>query len=104
MLSTASEITFSQEQIDQLSSLHFINQIDDHLRVVSNVNVVAVAEHRPRRVMLALDIFYDNHNVDTLGFNLHNYAFAEIIQIAKDIRSNEFILQAIDNLLAGDIE
>lgn len=95
---------FSQEQINYLSSLHFINNIDTHLRILSNVRVIEVADNIAPRVVLLLEVLYDNARIDTLSFDLRNYGYEDIIHIAKNIRSNEFILQAVDNLLAGDIE
>ena len=55
-------------------------------------------------MILALEMYYDDNKFDTLTFDLHNYSYDEIIDVARDIRSNEFILQEVDNFLAGDIE
>ena len=99
----SSQTGFTQAQIDYLSSLHFINRIDDHLRIVSSVDVSSVAEHIPARVLLLLEIYYNNNRVDTLSFDLNNYGYEDIIHLAKNIRENEFILQEVDIFLAGDI-
>ena len=94
---------FTQEQIDYLTSSHFINRIDDHLKIVSSINIINPAEHTPPRVLLLLEIYYNNNKVDTLSFDLHDYEYEEIIQLAKNIRDNEFLLQEVDNFLGGDI-
>ena len=94
---------FSQQQIDHLSSLHRINQIDENLKVISSVKVITLAANLPPRVLLALEIYFYNRKVDTLSFNLHNYKYEDIVDIAQNVRSNEFLLQEIDNFLAGDI-
>jgi hypothetical protein len=94
---------FTQEQTDHLSSLHIINRIDDHLRIVSSIDIISLTEHTPPRVMLLLEIYYNNNKVDTLSFDLHDYKYEEIIHLAKNIRDNDFLLQEVDNFLAGDI-
>ena len=94
---------FTREQIDYLSSMHFINRIDDHLRIVSSIDMSSVAEHIPPRILLLLEIFYNNNRVDTLSFDLNNYEYDDIVHLAKNIRDNEFILQEVDIFLAGDV-
>lgn len=94
---------YTQSQIDYLSSQHFINIIDHHLRIISSVRVVTDGADTTPNVVLELDIYYDNHRSGRLSFNLHNYAYEEILAIAKDIRGNEFILHEVDNLLSGDV-
>ena len=97
------QTTFSQEQIDYLSSFHFINRIDDHLKIVSSIEIINISPHTPPRVLLQLEIYYNNNKVDTLNFDLHDYQYEEIIHLAKNIRDNEFLLQEVDNFLGGDI-
>ena len=94
----------SQAQINHLSTLCFINNIDDHVKIVSGVRISTDANYDPRRVLLILEIFYNSDKIDDLSFNLHDFTYEEIIHVAQNIRSNEFILQEVDNLLAGDIE
>ncbi len=96
--------SFSQQQIDYLGSMHFINRIDDHLRIVTNVEVVPVTKGMQSRVVLLLDLIYDDEKVDTLSFNLHNYSFDEVVHEARHIKDNEYLMQQVDNFLAGDIE
>lgn len=93
----------SQAQIEHLSSLHFINKIDNHLRLLSSIKVVNAATNGPLRIMLNLEIFYDNHQTGSLSFDLHNYAYEDIVGLAQNIRGNEFILQEVDNFLSGDV-
>jgi hypothetical protein len=100
---TSIQTTFSQAQIEYLSSLHFINKVDHHLKLLSSVKVINPAENTPPRVILELEIFYDNHQTGTLSFDLHNYGYEDIIGIAQNVRSNEFILQEVDNFLSGDV-
>ena len=95
---------YSQDQIDYLSSLHFINRIDDYLKIVSRVQILHPEDPDLMRVMLALEIYYHSHIVDDLSFDLHNYEYEEIIDIARNISANEFIMYEVDMLLAGEIE
>ena len=77
---------FSQEQIDNLASLNFINRIDDHLKIVSGVQILHAEQPNLMRVMLGLEIFYNSNKVDDLSFDLHHYEYDEIIDIARMIR------------------
>lgn len=95
---------FSQEQIDNLASLNFINRIDDHLKIVSGVQILHDQQPGMVRVMLALEIFYDSDKIDDLSFDLHNYEYEEILEIARNISANEFIMYEVDMLLAGEVE
>lgn len=97
------QIRYSQAQIDYLSSQHFINKIDQHLRIVSSIRILIHAPDTAPTVILKIDIYYDNHQSGSLSFNLHNYEYEEILAIAKNIRGNEFILHEVDNLLSGDV-
>lgn len=96
------QIGFSQEQIDYLSSLLFINKIDDHLRIISSVKVISTTMHTAPLVKLMLEIFYDNHQSGNISFDLRNYEYDDIVSIAQNIRDNDFILQEVDNYLSGD--
>jgi len=53
---------------------------------------------------LVLDIFIDDKHIDKMSFNLHHYAYEEIVELAQGIRNNDYILRAVDTALAGDIE
>jgi hypothetical protein len=99
----AGKARYSQSQIDYLSSQHFINNIDQHLRIISSVRVLGHAANTTPQVVLEIDIYYDNYPSGRLSFNLHNYDYEEILTVAKNIRSNEFILYEVDNLLSGDV-
>jgi hypothetical protein len=97
------QTVFTQDQIDYLTSLHFINRIDTQLKIVSSIDIVGAAGHTPPRVILELEIYYNNLKVDTLSFDLHDYEYEEIVHLAKNIRDNEFLLHEVDNFLSGDI-
>lgn len=91
-------------QIEHLSSLRYINNIDEHMRIVSSVKVLDEEHQHDNSVLLVLDIFIDDKLIDQLSFNLHNYAYEEIMELAQHIRNNDYILRAVDTALAGDIE
>lgn len=91
-------------QIEHLSSLRYINKIDEHMRIVSSVKVLDDAHQHDNPVLLVLDIFIDDKQIDKMSFNLHNYDYEEIEQLAQHIRDNDYILRAVDTALAGDIE
>ena len=91
-------------QIEQLSSLRYINNIDEHMKIVSSVKVLENAPQYDNSVLLVLDIFIDDKQIDRMSFNLHNYAYEEIVDLGRHIRNNDYILRAVDTALAGDIE
>jgi len=101
---TTNKNVLSPSQIEHLSSLRYINAIDEHMRIVSSVQVRDVAHQDDTLALLILDIFIDDKQIDRMSFNLHNYAYEEIIELARHIRDNEYILRAVDTALAGDIE
>ena len=103
MIHSSPGTQLSKEQIEHLSSLHYINRIDDHLKAVASIRVVNSSASIPARVILVLEIYYDDKKVDVLSFDLHNYSYDDIIEVVTDIRSNEFILHEVDNFLSGDI-
>lgn len=91
-------------QIEHLSALRYINSIDTVMKIVSSVKVLDDAHQHGNSVLLVLDIFIDGKQVDRMSFNLHNYAYDEIIELAQHIRDNDYILRAVDTVLVGDIE
>lgn len=98
-----SEISLSKDQIEYLTSLRFINIIDHHLRILSSVKVINGATLKSARVLLILEIYYDNDKTGNLSFDLHNYEYEDMIVLVQNIRKNEFILQEVDNFLSGDV-
>jgi hypothetical protein len=92
------------EQIEHLSSLRYFNAIDEHMRIVAGIKVLDNTDQYGNSVLLVLDIFIDDNRIDKMSFNLHNYAYEEIVALAQDIRNNDYILRAVDTALAGDIE
>jgi hypothetical protein len=91
-------------QIEDLASFRYINSIDEHMKIVSSVKVLDDVQLRGSSVLLVLDIFVDDKQIDKMSFNLHNYAYAEILELAKHIRDNNYILRVVDTALAGDSE
>ena len=94
----------TSSQIEQLSSLRYINRIDEHMKIVSSVKVLDDARQYDNSVLLVLDIFVDDKQIDKMSFTLHNYDYDEIVELAQHIRDNDYILRAVDTALAGDIE
>ena len=94
----------NQAQIDHLSTLCYINKIDSHLNIVSGVRILPSGEPASRRVILLLEIFYDGDKINEVSFNLYNFGYEDIVSVVRNIRSNEFIMQEVDNFLAGEIE
>jgi len=104
MIATANDKLYTDEEIEHLSSVHFINKIDIHLKSVASMTVIPPENNIPEYVTLSLEIYYEGSKVDTMTFNLQNYDYQDVLQVAKNIHTNQYILQEVDNLLAGDIE
>lgn len=95
---------YTASQIEHLASVRYINRIDEHMRIVSSLQVLEKSDQFDNHVLLILDIFIDDQQIDKMSFNLHNYDYEEIIDLAQNIRDNEYILRVVDTALAGDIE
>jgi hypothetical protein len=104
MIARSVETMLNQAQIDHLSTLCFINKIDEHVNIVSAVRISTADEGVPVRTLLVLEIYFLGDKVSEMSFDLHNYDYDDIVTVAKNLRSNDFIMQAVDNHLAGDIE
>ncbi|MGR8934660.1 MAG: hypothetical protein ACU837_09770 [Gammaproteobacteria bacterium] len=74
------------------------------MKIVSSVKVFDNPDPYDNPMLLVLDIFIDNKQIDKMSFNLHNYDYEEVIELAQHIRDNDYILRAVDTALAGDIE
>lgn len=98
-----SSTTFDQAQIEHLSALRFMHKLDSHIHLVSSITV-STTEYNQERITLVVDVFHNGDPIEQLSFDLKNYTFEEIINIAGNVTKNDFILYEIDNLLAGEIE
>ncbi|WP_317933203.1 hypothetical protein [Halioxenophilus sp. WMMB6] len=85
---------------ESLEGYSFINQIDRNLRVVASLNAPKL---RGQPVELRTQIFYQNEFVATLNFFLHEYSIEECIHLAQNIRENDYLVERIDEYLAGDV-
>ncbi|WP_432697576.1 hypothetical protein ACQUQP_04280 [Marinobacterium sp. YM272] len=81
-------------------ALNFINVVDRHLRVVSRLQLATEPHHSIR---LDLSLFYDNHPAGSLSFDLNGFSPAESVALARDIKSNPYLLREIDEYLCGDL-
>lgn len=95
-----------QAEINELLSTNFLNKIDDHLTIISEIRVPdkSVWNGKDELVFLHLNVYYDGEKMTTLCFNLMNYDYEDIVNTAKNIKSNEFLLREVDDYLSGDIE
>lgn len=96
----------TETEIDQLTSIKFINVIDEQIRVLAEFEVkyLPAAPTVVGRIILVLTVFYKNDKITVLSFDLQNYNYAELIEIAKNIKNNDFIMYELDTYLSGDIE
>lgn len=93
------------EKLDQATlsgdgALTFINVVDTHLRVVSYLQLATETYHAIR---LHLSLFYDNQPAGSLSFDLNGFSPAESVFLARNIKSNHYILREIDQYLCGDL-
>ena len=99
-----SSISFEPVQIERLRSLRFMHKLDDHIHLVSSIIVTSASPNNPYRITLVVDIYHEGTPIENISFDLNNYSYEEIVDIAKNIKQNEFILYEIDTLLSGEIE
>jgi len=96
----------NEQQINNLMSLKFINIIDNDIRVLTEFDIKYLPA-KPSvvgRIIFILNIFFKGDKLSQLSFDLQNYDYEELIEIAKNIKSNDFIMYELDTYLAGDIE
>lgn len=96
----------NSEQVEYISSMKFINKIDEHVKVLAEYDVrfLPSAQNVIGKIILILNVFYNGDKITELSFNLQNYNYEELLEVAKDIKSNEFIMYELDQYLSGDIE
>jgi len=94
----------SKEQIDYLTSMKFINSIDEKVKVIAEYEIkfLPAAPTVVGRIILILAVFYSEEKVTTMSFDLQNYNYEELLDVAKNIKRNEFIMHEMDTYLAGD--
>ncbi len=95
---------FTNAQTANLSGLRFINNIDRALKIVSAVKLCYDNSDSLSRVLLLLELYYSGERVTELSFNLHNYTYEDIVDITRNVHSNEFIMHEVDTYLAGEVE
>lgn len=78
----------------------FINQLDRSLKAVASLHA---QDSSNEPIQLKVGIYYHNEFVGSLSFFLHKYDDQEAMSLAKNIGSSEFIVDAIDQYLAGDV-
>jgi hypothetical protein len=95
---------FTSEQLKHLSTIHFINNVDSKLKIITMVRIVAGDEETAHRILLLTELYYEGDRINELSFDLHNFGYEDILDIAKNIKQNDYIMQEIDTFLCGDIE
>jgi len=96
----------TEEQINYLGSMKYINVIDHQIKVISEFDIkyLPAAANVVGKVILILTVFFKNEKIDVLSFDLQNYNYDELIEIASNIKKNEFIMYELDAHLSGSGE
>lgn len=97
---------FSKSEIEELTSTNYINRIDKSLTIVSEIRFPEKngTNSNETVVFLYLNVFFDNEKITTMCFNLVNYNYEEVLQVASDVKSSAFLLKEVDDYLCGDID
>jgi hypothetical protein len=92
----------TQQQRTDISSMNFLNIIDDQIRVMVEFVHKGLVEDQDgvELVVMVLFVFYQDEPLTKLSFNLRNYEFHELQYIGKNIRDNEFIMSELDMVLS----
>lgn len=96
----------TDEQCKYLGSMKFINIIDEHVKALAEYQVkyLPSAPEVVGTIVLILHVFYNSEEITKLSFNLRNYDYDELLDIAKNIKDNEFIMFEMDNALGGSYD
>lgn len=96
----------TDEQIKLLGTIKFLNVIDDQVKVLSEYEVkyLPAAPNIVGRIILVLNVFFKGEKYSEISFDLQNYDYDELVEIAKNIKRNEFIMYELDMHLAGSID
>lgn len=96
----------TEEQINLLSTIKFLNVIDEQVKVLSEYEVkyLPAAPNVVGRIILVLNIFFKGEKYSEISFDLQNYDYDELAEIAKNIKCNEFIMYELDQHLAGSMD
>jgi hypothetical protein len=96
----------TDEQIQKLESIKYINKIDSNIKVLAEYKIqyLPAAPTVVGRIVLFLTVFCNGRKITVLSFNLENYKYEELIDIAKNIDKNGFIMYELDMYLAGNVE
>ena len=96
----------TEQQRNEIGTMKYLNIIDEQIRVM--------AEYVPKKpagpaspveiFVLILHVFYKDEPLTRLSFNLQDYEFDELQDIARNIRDNEFIMYELDLALSGHQE
>jgi len=95
----------NEQQVDYLSSMKFINVIDPQVKVLAEFKIkyLPAAPLVVGHVILILNVFFQGDKITELSFDLRNYNYEELIEIAKNIKKNEFLMYELDAHLSGGI-
>lgn len=92
-----------------LEPFHFITQLEGKLKAMVQLRPVAIAaqdgatqEIEPRHWRLDIDLLYDGATAGKTSFNLHGYSRQEAEAVARNIRSNAYLMKEIDEFLWGE--
>lgn len=92
----------TEQERTEISSLRFMNTIDEQLRAVVEFVHKGFDEGNGgnETVEMVMFLYYNNEPLTRLSFDFHNYDFDELQNIGKNIRKNEFIMHELDMALA----
>ena len=87
-----------------LEPFHFIAQLEGNLKAMVQLRPVAIAaqDGEPSHWRLDIDLFYDGEKAGKTSFNLHGYSRQEAEAVARNIRSNAYLMKEIDEFLWGE--
>lgn len=95
---------FTESQIAHLSALRFINNVDRSLKIISAIKLRYGEGNTLDGILLLLEIYFNGDRITEISFNLHNYSYDEIVEVARNVGNNDYIMQEVDTYLAGDVE
>lgn len=90
-------------------TFHFIAHLEGHLKAMVQLRPAPTAigdavgqDREPRHWQLDIDLFYEGDKAGKTRFNLHGYSRQEAEAVARNIRSNAYLMKEIDECLWGE--
>ena len=88
-----------------MSAFNLISHLEGKLKAyisLANIDVDASAEADSESWLMKVNLFYENEPAGSTSFTLQGYSHDEAVEVARNLKSNQFLMKEIDELLWGE--